>query len=92
MKLTTSNICYTSLFVSLFAYLLVLATSHFNVKLLECISCIPLVKVSSCVFRNTTQGQDYIFVIFCELHSHMHGKQYAFQQTAIFITLNISSN
>ena len=30
------------LFVCLFAYLLVLATSYFNVKLLEHISCIPL--------------------------------------------------
>ena len=61
VKLTTGKNARQNLFVYLFAYLLVLTTSYFSVKLFEFY---PFVKLFSCVLRNTTQRQDYIYVFY----------------------------
>ena len=93
VKLTTGkNARQAYLYVYLFAHLLELATSCFNVKLLECISCIPFLNHIHVCSRIQLKGKTTFMSSFCELYSHMLGQQNVFQQIVILITLNISLN
>ena len=93
VKLTTGKTARQAyLYVYLFAHLLGLATSCFNVKLLECISCIPFLNYIHKRSGIQLKGKTTFMSSFCELYSHMLGQQNAFHQIVILIILNTNLN
>ena len=93
VKLTTGkNPRQAYLYVYLFAYLLVLATSCFNVKLRRYISYIPFLNYFHMCSGIQLKGKTTFMSFLCELYSLMLGENNAFQQIIILITLNISLN
>ena len=66
---------YTSLFVCLFACLLILATSCFNVKLLEYISCIPLLNYFHVCSGMQLKDKTTFMSFFVSYIYHMLGQQ-----------------
>ena len=76
----------------LLAYLQVLATSYFNDKLFEYISCILLLNYFQVCSGIQFKDKATLMSFFCELNSHMLGEQNAFQEIVIFVTLKISLN
>ena len=74
MKLTTGeNARQAYLYAYLFAYLPVLGTSCFNVKLLEYISCIPFLNYFYVCLGIQLKGKTTFMSFPCELYLHMLG-------------------
>ena len=81
LKLTTGkNARQAYLYVYLFAYLPVLARSCFNVKLLEYISCIPLLNYFHVRSGTQLKGKTAFMSFLCELYSHMLGQRMHFSK------------
>ena len=76
--------------VYLYVYLLIYQYQQLNVKLLEYISCIPLLNHLHVCSGIQLKSRTTFMYFLCELYCLMLGQQNTFQQIVILITLNIS--
>ena len=74
----------------LYVYLLIYQYQQLNIKPLEYISCIPLLKYFHVCSEIRLKDKTTFMSFCCELYSHMLGQQNTFQRIVILITVNIS--